>query len=45
MFSSKKLGTIESVINNELKHLVEWLRDSKLSLNGTKTEQIIFRSR
>ena len=28
IFSSKKLGTIKSVINNELKHLVHWLKGS-----------------
>ena len=30
IFSSKKLGTIESIISCELKHLVQWLRGSKL---------------
>ena len=44
MFSSKKLGTIESVVNHELKVLVQWLRSNKLSLNETKTELIVFRS-
>ena len=44
IFSSKKLGTIESVINNELKHSVQWLRGNSLSLNETKSELIIFRS-
>ena len=50
IFLSKKLGTIgsvinnRSVINNELKHLVQWLRGNKPSLNKTKTELIIFRS-
>ena len=43
MFPAKKLGTIESVINHELKPLVQWLRSNKLSLNETKTELIIFR--
>ena len=42
--STKKLGTTESVINNELKHRVQWLRGNKLSLTETKTELIIFRS-
>ena len=42
-FRVKKLGAIESVINNELQHLFQWLRDKKLSLNETKTEPIIFR--
>ena len=46
LFPAKKLGTTESVINNELKLklLVQWLRSNKLSLNETKTELIIFRS-
>ena len=43
-FSAKKLGTIESVINHELKLLVQWLRSNKLALNEAKTELIIFRS-
>ena len=42
LFPAKKLGTIESVINHELKLLVQQLRSSKLSLNETKTELIIF---
>ena len=41
IFSSKNLGNIESVINNELKHLAQWLRDNKTSLNRIKTELII----
>ena len=44
IFLSKKLGTIESVINNELKHLIQWLRGNRLLFNETKTELIIFRS-
>ena len=43
LFPAKKLGTIESVINHELKLLVQWLQSNKLSLNETKTELIIFR--
>ena len=43
MFSPKILVTIESVINYELKHLVQGLRDKKLSLIGTKTKLTIFR--
>ena len=44
IFLSKKLLTvIESVIHNVLKHLVQWLRGNRLSLNETKTELIIFR--
>ena len=44
IFSSENIGTIESVINNELRHLVQWLRGNKLSLNETKTKLIIFRA-
>ena len=44
LFPAKKLGTIESVINHELKLLVQWLRSNKLSLNETETELITFRS-
>ena len=44
LFLAKNLGTIESVINHEIKLLVQWLRSNKLSLNETKTELIIFRS-
>ena len=43
IFSSKKLGNIEFVIN-ELKHLVQWLKDKMLSLNKTTTELIKFGS-
>ena len=43
-FLPKKLGFIKSVINHELKLLVQLLRSNKLSLNETKTELIIFRS-
>ena len=45
LFPSKKLGTIESVVNRKLKLLSRWLRSNKLiSLNETKTEIVIFRS-
>ena len=41
-FPAKKLGTIESVINDELKPLSQSLQ-GKLFLNESKTELIIFR--
>ena len=44
LFPAKKLGTIESIINYQLKLLVQWLQSNKLSSNETKTELIIFRS-
>ena len=37
LFLGKKRGTIEFVINHELKLLIQWLRSNKLSLNETKT--------
>ena len=43
-FLPKKLDTIESVVNHELKLLSQRLRSNKLSLNETKTELLIFRS-
>ena len=45
IFASKNPSTIETVMNFELKHLVNWLKDNKLSLNVSKTELIIFRPR
>ena len=44
IFHSKKLKTIETVVNTELKEVVKWLRLNKLSLNAAKTELIFFRS-
>ena len=44
IFHSKKLKTIETIINTELKEVVKWLRLNKLSLNATKTELTFFRS-
>ena len=45
MLGSEKLGTIESVVNYELKLVSKWLRLNKLSLNAGKTELIFFRSK
>ena len=44
MYSNKKLKTIETVINTELKEVIKWLRLNKLSLNASKTELIFFHS-
>ena len=44
LFSTKKLGTIESFFKHEPKLLVQWFWSNKLSLNETKTELFIFRS-
>ena len=40
----KKLTTMETIVNTELKLVSNWLR-LKLSLNATKTELVIFRSK
>ena len=45
MFSSKKIKTIETVINHELKMVSNWMNLNKLSLNTDKTKLIIFRSK
>ena len=45
LFGSEKLGTIESVVNYELKLVSIWLKLNKLSLNAGKTELIFFRSK
>ena len=43
-FSSKKISTIETVMNYELKHFVTWLKANKLSLNEEKTQMVLFQS-
>ena len=45
MYNNKKLKSIETVINTELKQVSKWLKLNKLSLNTTKTELIFFHSR
>ena len=45
MYSSKKLKSIETVVNTELKQVSKWLRLNKLSLNADKTELIFFHSK
>ena len=44
-YASKKLSTIESVMNCKLKKLTEWLKSNKLSFNPGKSELVIFRSK
>ena len=41
----KSLKRINKHINHDLKHLWQWIRSNKLSLNGGKTKIIIFRNR
>ena len=45
MYSSKKLKSIETVVNTELKLVSKWLKLNKLSLNSNKTELIFFHSK
>ena len=45
IFASKKLKTIESVLNNELKFASKWMKLNKLSLNRVKTQLIIFHTK
>ena len=45
LFSSTKLGSIESVVNFELKLASKWLKLNKLSLNADKTKLIFFCSK
>ena len=42
LYGSKRIGSIESVVNYELKLVSKWLRLNKLSLNTGKTELIFF---
>lgn len=45
LYASKKMKTIEVIMNTELKLVSNWLRLNRLSLNATKTELIYFRSK
>ena len=45
MYGSKKLKSIETVVNTELKLVATWLRLNKLSLNSNKTELIFLHSK
>ena len=45
LYGSKKLNSIETIVNTELKLVSNWLRLNKLSLNATKTELVIFCSK
>ena len=42
LFGSKQIGTIESVVNHELKLVSKWLRLNKLSLNAKKLNLYFF---
>lgn len=44
LYYGKKLKTIETIVNTELKAACEWLKHNRLSLNEMKTELIFFHS-
>ena len=45
LFVNKSMKKINQYINHDLKHLCQWLRSNKLSLNAAKTEIVIFRQK
>ena len=45
MYSNRNIKTIETVMNYELKLVIQWMKLNKLSLNTKKTHLILFHSR
>ena len=45
IFASKKMKTMETLINHEVKLCTEWLKTNRLSLNVDKSKLIIFQSK
>ena len=43
LVTNKNLEIVQKRLNHDLKHLSNWLRANKISLNASKTELIIFR--
>ena len=41
-YSNKKLQSIETIVNNKLSKIHEWLCASRLSLNASKTKYVLF---
>ena len=41
-FHARNIGTIESFVNFESKHLVDWLRANNFSVNGSKSNFLNF---
>ena len=44
-FSATKIKTLETVLNNDLRTLTDWLQANRLSLNADKSKLIIFKSK
>ena len=45
LLTDKSLKKINKFVNHDLKHLCQWMRSNKLSLNGRKTEIIFFKNK
>ena len=45
LYISNSLKDTNRKVNNDLIHIVEWLRAKKISINSVKTELILFRSK
>ena len=45
LLMDKSLRKINKHINYDLKHLCQWIRSNRLSLNGSKTKIMFFRNR
>ena len=45
LYISNSLKDLNRKVNYDQRHIVEWLRASKISLNSGKTELILFRSK
>ena len=45
LYISNSLKDTNRKVNYDLRHIVEWLRANKISLNSGKTEFILFRSK
>ena len=44
-FSAIKIKTIETVLNNDLRTVTDWLQANRLSLNVDKSKLMIFKSK
>ena len=45
LYGHKSIKKINQITNFEIKKIVHWLRANKISLNSSKTEIIIFKSK
>ena len=45
LYTNNSLKKINKHINHDIKHLCQWLRSNNISLNASKTEIIIFKTK